>query len=61
MNSDAFHVHLIAAPEGILSNCDRAIVANGFVLAAVGGTQVEFKKTLVHTLPICGASLQPYP
>lgn len=60
MNSDPFHVHLMAASEGFLGNCDRAVVTDGFVPASVGGNQVEFKKTLANTLPICGASLHPY-
>lgn len=59
MNSDPFHVPLIAASEGFLRNSDRAVVPDGFVPASVGGNQVEFK-TLANTLPICGASLHPY-
>lgn len=58
MNSDPFHIHLIA--EGFLRNCDRAFVADGFVPASVGNAQAELKKTLANTLPICGASLHPY-
>lgn len=60
INSDPFHVHLIAASEGFLRNCDRAIVTDGFVPAWVSGNLVEFKKTPANTLPICGAFLLPY-
>lgn len=60
MNSGPFHIHLIAASEEFLRNCDRAFVADGFVPASVGNAQAELKKTLANTLPICGASLHPY-
>lgn len=45
MNSDPFHIHLIATSEEFLRNCDRAFVVNGFVPASVGNAHAEFKKT----------------
>lgn len=60
VNSDPFHVSVIAASlRGFLNTCGRAIAADWFVPASVGNTQVEFKKFLANTLPNCGAPLHP--
>lgn len=60
MNSDPFHVDVIAASEVFfIKYLWMAIAAVQFVPASAADTPVEFKKSLTDTVPNCGASLHP--